>query len=187
MKTVKSFRDGGFRFAIMSMLTLFVFTGCYAHPSATGPSGSQLSTETDSVMRNAVGDSIYRVITEAKKIKSEMMFFSGDSVAKSQIKEICIKSKDVNLILFVLSDPKLYGGDIDVYGAFMPSFTLTFSKKKEMCVAKFDFGLHKWAIYDSKGRMLNRYDLLSDNMLRLANILFPENDLFKKLINSEKK
>jgi hypothetical protein len=74
-----------------------------------------------------------------------------------------------------------------VYGAFMPTFSISFIKKKEMYVAKFDFGLHKWAIYDNNGQMLKRFDLPSDNVLRLANILFPENDYFKKSINTEKK
>lgn len=187
MKTVKLIRDGGYRLAIMSMLALFAFTGCSAHPNNANSSTDLAQLLTDSVMLRAIGDSAYGVISGAKKIKAEVMFFSNDSLAVPQTKEVCIKSKYFALVQFLLSDPKLYGGDTNVYGAFMPTFTLSFIMKKEMYVAKFDFGLHKWAIYDSKGQMSKRFDLPSDNMLRLANILFPENDYFKKLLNTEKK
>lgn len=187
MKTVKLIRDGGSRFAILSMFALFAVTGCSAHPNNTKSSTSLAQVLTDSVMIKAIGDNVYGVISAAKKIKAEVMYFPNDSLAIPQTKEISIKSKYIPLVQFALSDPQLYGGDTNVYGVFMPTFTLSFRKSKKLYVARFDFGLHKWAIYDSKGQMLRRFDLPSDNMLRLANILFPENDIYKKLINTEKK
>lgn len=187
MKTVKMFRDCGFRLAIMSMLALFVFTGCSAHPSTTNTLGSQPYTETDSVMRNAVGDSIYKIITEAKRVKAEEIKLTNDTTKTAKEVAIDVKSKYIPLVQFILSDPKIYRGDVATYGNFMPCFKLTFIKKKEICILNFDFGLKKWNICDGEGKQIKMFDLSSDNMLRLANMLFPENNLYKNLIKTDKR
>jgi len=187
MKTVKMFRDGGIRLAIMSMFALFVFTGCSAHPSTTSTSGSQPSTETDSVMRNAVSDSIYKVITEAKKVKAEEIKLSNDTTKTAKEVAIDVKAKYVPLVQFILTDPKIYRSDLTTYGNFMPCFKLTFIKKKEVCILNFDFGLKKWNVCDGTGKQIKMFDLSSDDMLRLANTLFTENELYKNLINTDKR
>ena len=187
MKKVKQICDGGFRFAIMSMFALFVFTGCSAHPSTTNTSGGQPFTETDSVVRNAVSDSIYKIIIEAKKVKAEEIKLSNDTTQTIKDEAIDIKSKYVPLVQFILTDPKIYHGDLATYGNFMPCFKLTFTKKKETCVLNFDFGLKKWNICDGTGKQIKMFDLSSDDMLRLANMLFPKNELYKNLINTDKR
>lgn len=187
MKTVKLIRDGGFRLVIMSMFALFVYTGCSALPSTTSTSGSQPSTETDSVMRNAVGDSVYEIITEAKKVKAEEIKLTNDTTITDKEVAIDVKSKYIPLVQFILSDSKIYRGDLTTYGHFMPCFKLTFIKKKDVCVLNFDFGLKKWNVCDGEGKQIKMFDLSSDDMLRLANMLFPENDLYKNLINTDKR
>lgn len=187
MKTEKFFRDGGFRLAIMLMVAVFTFTGCSAHPNTTNTSDSQPSIETDSVMKNAVGDSIYKIITEAKKVKAAEIKLTNDTTKTAKEVTIDVKSKYIPLVQFVISDPKIYRGDLDVYGNFMPCFKLTFIKKKEACILNFDFGLKKWSVCNSDGKQNKRFDLSSDDMLRLANILFPENDLYKNLIKTDKR
>ena len=187
MKTVKLIRDGGFRLAIMSMFALFAFTGCSAHPSTSNTSGPQPSTETDSVVRNAVGDSIYKVIIEAKKIKAEEIKLTTDTTKTANDVAIDVKSKFVPLVQFILTDPKIYHGDLATYGNFMPCFKLTFIKKKEVCILNFDFGLKKWNVCDDTGKQIKMFDLSSDDMLRLANMLFPQNELYKNLINTDKR
>lgn len=187
MKTVKLIRDGGFRLAIMSMLALFAFTGCSAHPSTTNTSGSQPPAETDSVIRTAIGDSIYKVIIEAKKTKAEEIKLTNDTTKSVKDVAIDVKVKYIPLVQFILTDPKIYHGDLATYGNFMPCFKLTFIKKKETCVLNFDFGLKKWNICDSTGKQIKMFDLSSDDMLRLANMLLPENELYKNLINTDKR
>ena len=66
-------------------------------------------------------------------------------------------------------------------------FKLTFIKKKEVCILNFDFGLKKWNVCDGMGKQIKMFDLSSDDMLRLANMLFPENELYKNLINTDKR
>ncbi len=90
MKTVKLIRDGGFRLAIMSMFALCAFTGCSAYPSNANSSVNLAQVLSDSVMIRAIGDSAYDIISGAKKIKAEVMFFSNDSLAVPQTKEVCI-------------------------------------------------------------------------------------------------
>lgn len=187
MKKVKLIRDGGFRLAIMSMLALFAFTGCSAHPSKGNAPANQPSTKTDSVMIAAVGDSIYKVITEAKKIKAEEIKMTNDTTETVKEVAVDVKAKYIPLVQFILSDPKIYNGDQMTYGNFMPCFKLTFVKKKETCVLNFDFGLKKWNICDATGKQIKIFDLSSDDMLRLANMLFPENELYKNLINTDRR
>ena len=184
MRKSKLIYGYGLRCAFMSMLTLFTFCGCSAHPNNANNSSKQSKMLTDSVMKAMIGDSIYTIITEAKKIKAEEIVLTNDTT-NSVSKAIYIKEKYVPLVLFILSNPKNYNGNLTVYGQFIPCFKLTFAKKKEYCVLYFDFGLKKWSICDDKGLVIKKFDLPSDDMLRLANILFPENDLFKKQINIE--
>lgn len=187
MKKEKMICAGGFRLVIMSLFVLFTFTGCSAHPSTTNTNSSKPYTETDSVMRNAIGDSIYKFIIESKKVKAEEIKFTNDTT--KSVKEIAIdvKSKYLPLVQFVLTDPKIYRSDLATYGNFMPCFKLSFIKKKESYVLNFDFGLKKWNICDGTGKQIKMFDLSSDDMLRLANILFPKNDLYKTLINTDKR
>lgn len=187
MKRKRFIHDSGFRIAIMSVLVLFVVTGCSAHPSATNHPCSQPFNKTDSVMRTAIGDSIYKIVTEAKKIRAEEIKLTNDTTKTANDAATNVKSKYVPLVQFILTDPKIYHGDLATYGNFMPCFRLTFIKKKETCILNFDFGLKKWNVCDGTGKQIRMFDLSSDDMLRLANMLFPENELYKNLINTDKR
>lgn len=183
MKKENKMRCGfGYKIAMSLVSALFFCLGCSAYPS-NATNSNQPPTETDSVMRSAIGDSIYSIITEAKKVKAEAVKIGNDSI--SNVGEINVNSKDFSLIRFIISDPKNYKSNVTVYGKFRPCFTLTFTKKKEACIVNFDFGLRKWNVCDNKGRLLKSFDLNSDDMLRLANTLFPKNKYFESLINAE--
>lgn len=189
MKKAKLIRDDGFKLAIMSICMLFVCISCSAHPSNTSNPVpvSQSQTQTDSIMRAAVGDSIYKIITEAKKVKAEEIMLSNDTTQTVKKAAVDVKAKFVPLVQFVLTDPKIYHGNLATYGNFMPCFKLTFKRKKGICILYFDFGLKKWNVCDETGKQIKMFDLSSDDMLRLAYMLFPENDLYKNLINTNKR
>ena len=187
MKKVKQIRTGDIRLAIMSMLALVICTACSAHPSKTENFKSHLLSKADSVMRTNVGDSIYNIITRAKKIKAEEIKFVNDTTKASKANAVNVKNQYASLVQFSLSDPKIYNGDLTTFGNFMPCFKLTFIKKKEICTLYFDFGLKKWSICDNTGKNIKMFDLSSDNILRIANMLFPDNDLYNKLINTDKR
>lgn len=183
MKKTKLLYGTNYRLAMLLMLTLFVYTGCSAHPSNANNPRLQQQAQADSVMRAAIGDSIYKVITEAKKIKAEEIKMTNDTTQATKSVVTDVKGNFIPLVQFVLSNPKIYTGNTTVYGQFMPCFKLIFIKKKEKCVLNFDFGLKKWNVCDDKGRVLKAFDLSTNDMLRIANMLFPKNDLFKKQIN----
>lgn len=188
MKKVKLISDSSLKLAIMSMFVLFSFTGCSARPNNASDSLVLLQVQTDSVMRTAVGDSIYRIITEAKKIKAEEIKLTNDTTKATVSEAINVKGKYFPLVQFILANPKNYGGDTTVYGQFIPCFKLTFIKKKEeVCILYFDFGLKKWNLCDNTGKVVKQFDFPSDDMLRFANMLFPDNDLYKKQINTIQK
>lgn len=186
----KMIRDGSLGFVIMSMLTMFMFvTGCSAHPCTKNSHHVQQKVfhETDSVMKNAVGDSIFKIIAGAKRIKAEEIVLTNDTVNVKKEASMAVRGKYAAVAQFVLSNPKLYNGDVATYGNFMPCFKLTFIINKRLCVLNFDFGLKKWNVCDGTGKQIKMFDLPSDDMLRLANILFPENELYKNLINIGKR
>lgn len=172
------------KIAMIMVMASSIATSCSAHPSIPG-NCDETTANKDSIMRKAVGDSIYTIISGAKRIKAGVIKMELDSTYQKE--ELIVKAKYIPLVKFVLSDPKIYNGSTPAYGSFMPCFSLTFIKKKESCVAKFDFGLKRWAICDDKGTNLKTFDLSSDDMLRVANLLFPDNKHFQSLINVEKK
>lgn len=187
MKKVKQIYDGSTKLSILLILTLFVCTCCSAHPSKTSNFKKQGIMGTDSVMKTSIGDSIYKIITEATKIKAEEIKLTNDSTDIEKEMAIAIKARYIPLVQFILSDPRIFGGDLVTYANFMPCFKLTFVRKKEACILNFDFGLKKWNICDSSGKQIKIYDLSSDDMLRFANIIFPENTLYQNLIKSDKR
>lgn len=188
MKKTRFVHDNGFRLALMSMLTLFTFCSCSAHPNNANGLTKQSQEQTDSVMKSAIGDSIYSIIAGTKKIKAEEIILTNDTTESTLIPfAINIKGKYAPLVQFILSNPKNYGGDATVYGLFLPCFKLTFTKANETCILNFDFGLKKWSICDDKGKVIKRFDLPTDDMLRFAHMLFPNNELYKKQINTEAK
>jgi len=172
------------KIAMLMIIASSIATSCSAQPSNLGNhDGSTINK--DSVMCKAVGDSIYAIISKAKKIKAEIIQLKMDSTTLQD--GLFVKNKYIPLVKFVLSDPQIYSGSTPAYGSFMPCFSLIFIKKKETCMTKFDFGLKKWAICDDKGNNLKIFDLSSDNMLRVADLLFPDNKHFQSLINMENK
>ncbi len=172
------------KIAMFMVIASSIAISCSAHPSNLR-SRDISAVNRDSVMRKAVGDSIYTIISEAKKVKAEIIRLGIDSTSLQN--GFFVKDKYIPLVKFVLSDPKIYNDSTPAYGSFMPCFLLTFIKKKEACMAKYDFGLKKWAICDDKGNRLKTFDLFSDDMLRVADLLFPNNKHFQSLINVEKK
>ena len=173
------------KIALLSMLALAVCSSCSARPGSGGLSiDKKGSLFSDSIIREAVGDSIVSIMAGAKKIKASVLVVKGDTVLACS--EVTIKAKYESLVQFVVSDPQMYKSDLAVFGSFIPCFQLLFSKSKERCLARFDFGLGKWAIYNDEGRMLKRYDLSSNEMLRLANMLFPENGLYNSQVKYQK-
>ena len=172
------------KIAMLMVIASSIATSCSAHPANQRHRDVSVVNR-DSVMRTAVGDSIYTLISEAKKVKAEIIRLEVDSTSLQN--GFFVKDRYIPLVNFVLSDPKIYNGSTPAYGSFMPCFSLTFIKKKGTCMVKFDFGLKKWAICDDKGNELKTFDLSSDDMLRVADLLFPNNKHFQTLINVEKK
>lgn len=177
----------GMKIVVLYVLSLLVSTSCTAHPASGTPTSESLQFQKDSVMRAAVTDSIYKIISEANKIKAEEITMVNDSTEKKQKSIVSVKSKDVSILLFILTSPNNYRGDVATYANFMPCFKVTFTKKKEECILFFDFGIKKWSVCDANGKTIKQFDLPSDDMLRIANILFPNNELYKKLINTDKR
>lgn len=166
----------------MLLATLIAFvaiTACFANSSKQNKQ-KEGTMEADSVMRKAVGDSIYSILTESKKVKVEVV-----NQLNGHQEEIKLSSKDLHLLKFIITSPQNYASNIIVYGKFQPTLTITFEHKKGECIVNYDFGLGKWNICDNKGREIHKFDLIGENMIRLANQLFPGNENLGYYINSK--
>lgn len=135
---------------------------------------------TDTIMQNAVGDSIYRIITSAKKIEIASLPLASDSI-KLKVKKK-ISSKDFGVINFIVTNPKNYMSNIPVYGMFLPQLQLKYTLKKEVVTLKYDFGLRKWGVFNVNNKEVGIFDLESDNMLRFACKQFPDNKFYHELL-----
>ncbi len=136
----------------------------------------------DSLMFKTLGDSIYDIIMNAKTVEVSLTppLDSTSSDVKASQK---LDTKQIAVAKFLVSDPKNYTSNATVFGQFLPSISFTFSVKKKECIIKFDFGLRKHCVYDKDGNELKTFDLQSSEMLRLAHVLYPENEFFVKLLN----
>lgn len=143
-------------------------------------STSQPIVATDTIMHKAVGDSIYRVITNAKKVEIASLSLQSDSTSHTISKKV--SAKDIGLMKFIATNPKNYLTDTPVYGVFIPQFQATYTQKKVKVTLKYDFGLRKWGIFDAEDKQIAMFDLVSDNMLRFACKMFPDNQFFHELL-----
>lgn len=133
----------------------------------------------DSLVCAAVGDSVYSVLMKGTPIEARTISITSDSA--QALKTIKIKRGYKNVLNFILCDPHNLKNTI-VYGAFMPQFEVVVAYKHARMKIKYDFGLRKWAICNSNNETLHTFDLISDDMLRFASQLFPENDFYKQLL-----
>ena len=152
---------------VLMLAVIATTTNC----SAKVPSDKSTSKQvvaTDTIMQKAVGDSIYRIITNAKKVEITSSPLQSDSLKQTISRKV--SSKDLELMKFT------------VYGVFMPQFQATYTQKKASVILKYDFGLRKWGIFDTEDKQIAMFDLVSDNMLRFACKMFPDNQFFHELL-----
>ena len=161
------------------MLAAYAFTYCSAS-TIKGTKQEALRTESDSLSADKIlADSISTVILEAKEIKAMLLPTPNDSLSGKSIK---LKTVNKEIFKFIISDPKNYESDEIVYGKPHPSIKVLVKNKKASLDLGFDLGLRKWLICDEKGDTLKQYDIKTDDMLRFAHRLFPNDTLFNELI-----
>lgn len=172
-----------FRALMMFAAACLITTSCSAHPSIKEKANIIVK---DSVMRAAVGDSIYRIITDANKVVAVVKLKTSDN-KKDSIVSVKVNKMDKYVLNFILTAPSNYESNDTVYGKYFPNFSLNFTASKgRKCTANFDFGLKKWNICDSEGKEIVIFDMPTNNVLRLANKLFPDFKYFNTLLNTLK-
>lgn len=172
--------------ALFIILLGSVAISCSAYPSNSNKCDKTTMAK-DSIMRKALGDSIYTVMTEAKTVYASLKLENSENKNRS-IVNVKVSKNDRYVLDFIISAPSNYASNDIVYGKYVPNFSLTFNAAKgRTCVANFDFGLGKWNICDVRGNELVRYDLPTIDVLRLANQLFPDCKYFSELLNMPRK
>ncbi|MCH5224978.1 MAG: hypothetical protein J1D77_03220 [Muribaculaceae bacterium] len=136
----------------------------------------------DTILQNALEDSVCHIILESKKITITQLPFQSDSTIPLSSKKI--KQKNLSLIRFIVNNPENYLSNKPVYGEFIPQIEVKYNLKKRIIVLKYDFGLRKWGVFDHEEKCIAMFDLASDDMLRYACQLFPDNTFFSDLLLS---
>lgn len=172
------------RILMVTALTWITAASCNAHPTAAEAQTNK-KTETDSVMRKAVGEEIYTTLTSAKKITAHLMLRTADGKNDSTVTTKVGKNEKA-ILNFILSAPENYQSNDTVYGKYYPNFAITFvAAKEQSCSTYFDFGLGKWSVKNAKGEQVAQFDLPKNDVLRLASRLFPDCTYFNDLINKK--
>lgn len=168
--------------AVLTIATAFTFIACTAC-QGNPPLKKASMEETDSVIQRTVSDSIYHLLTKSKEIRA----FVLDIDTASHKRPLRLNRMQRTILRFIITDAANYQSDITVYGKFMANFQLEFRHKGNVCLLHFDFGLKKWQLCSKNGEVLKQYDLKTNDMLRLAHMIFPTNDLINELINVDRK
>lgn len=142
------------------------------------------SISMDSLVHNALGDSLYSVITTSKRVMAVLPTNPADKESLPQ--EVRLDKKFLPVVEFILTDSKNYESNAIVYGLFRAGFTLVFEQRSKSYNAEFDFGLKKWRICDAAGNVLMTFDLKSSEMLRFATRVFPEDANLRGFLDTDK-
>ena len=171
----------------MRLQTIFLFiltmivsaSGCSAKAKNNKEQAAGIIAA-DTVMQKAVGDSVYNIIKKAKKVEITSLPLASDSLKREITKKV--STKELELMKFIATNPKNYWGNTAVYGEFLPQFQAKYVQKKATVILKYDFGLRKWGVFDAEGKKIAMFDLASDNMLRFACKMFPDNKFYHELL-----
>lgn len=166
-------------FLALMLVVIATTTSCSAKV-LNDKNTSQSVVATDTIMHKVVGDSIYRIITNAKKVEITSLPLQSDSLKLSISKKV--SSKELELMKFIATNPKNYMADTIVYGVFIPQIQVVYTHKKANVTLKYDFGLRKWGIFDAEDNQVAMFNLVSDNMLRFACKMFTDNVFFYELL-----
>lgn len=166
-----------FNLLVMALLTIVGISSCEAKPSK-----DELPTEK---MQKNLGDSITKVIMNAKNITAELQ---GASQTDSIVTNAKLTKKQCFVMRFMITNEKNFESNDTVYGKIMPNVVYTFNYKKQNVFIAVDFGLRKWQIQDENGKPLIQFDLKDEGLLYLTHLVFPENGMINYYYeNKEKK
>lgn len=168
----------------VSVIFAFSFLTCSSKNEVVINDGIQ-QIKTDNVMYQVLGDSIGELLSSSKCVKLSICELGNDSVRLW--KSLRFRKEERSILRFILGNPQNYQSDKKVYGRFFPSFQIFLKKGKSKCTLNFDFGLRKWNVCDENGKEVKRFDLNSNEMLRFAQMQFPEDKFINELVNKKGK
>lgn len=176
-----------FKIGIQSIQTLLVCVtltlicdGC----DAKEPKKSMNMYEAiDSVMKSEIGDSLCSLMLNAKRIEAERIKMIDDSVAVLASQKM--NTTNIAITKFLFASYENYSDAGKVFGKFSPSIRIKFSKRKQSCYAYLDFSLQLLVIKNAHNEELKRCVLTSRDFLKLANLLFPNDDFLTFILNNK--
>ncbi len=170
------------RLAFLLLLGIAVFGNCNARRSSIG--SYRTPAVCDSVVRQTLGDSIGSILLKPGTIRAFELHSVPDSITIEKRVKLVRNMKD--LAKFSLINPEDYKIlKFSVYGKFLPQFQLEVKSGKATVYCQYDFGLGIWQILNEKSEVLNTLKIGSNDCLRLAVRVFPNDDFLKELLPEE--
>ena len=89
------------------------------------------------------------------------------------------------ILHFILADSCMVKGNAIVYGKFTPCLGFVFKKScSKKVYIDVDLGLGKWAVSDSKGKLLKQFDIEGNDLLRFSAMLYPSDEFIMWIYKS---
>lgn len=157
-------------------LLLMTVSACHAAKSAK-------MVQSDSCLAKALGDSISQIVTSAKNIKAYVWKSENHKDIKTNAKRL--NKSQRGILHFILADSCMVKGNAIVYGKFTPCLGFVFKKScSKKVYIDVDLGLGKWAVSDSKGKLLKQFDIEGNDLLRFSAMLYPSDEFIMWIYKS---
>lgn len=139
--------------------------------------------QADSCLVKVLGDSISQIVTSAKSIKAYVWKSENYKDIKTNAKRL--NKSQRGILHFILADSCMVKGNAIVYGKFTPCLGFVFKKScSKKVYIDVDLGLGKWAVSDSKGKLLKQFDIEGNDLLRFSAMLYPSDEFIMWIYKS---
>lgn len=125
--------------------------------------------QSNAVLSAAIGDSITDILINARHVE-----ICTDSCQKE------LSADERSIVRYVLADKKNLSTDMKVFGEFVPYLRINFHHKRKSITILYDFNLHKWMMKGANDALLCMYDLKSNEIIRFAQFVLPQDKEFSR-------
>lgn len=134
------------------------------------------------VLKDSLSDSICNILLSSEKVKVERLIANPSQSKKMPTKWLSKKETGMATFLLIASDSITHPSQ--VFGRYSPNVRFTFYYKKSSVVAEIDFGLQQVCFI---GKDETKFDVKENYLLKLCNMLFPNDEYLSFLLKERTK
>lgn len=172
------------RQTVQTFLLCAILSLCCVGCSAKGiKKGKSMYASIDSVMREGIGDSLSSIILDANRVIVDRIHLVEDSIIVLKSKKL--SSSDATVTKFLFVSYENYSDASKVYGKLSPNIRIKFCRKRQVCYVYMDFSMQILIFKNSDNQEMKRCVLNNKCFLKLANIIFPNDEFLTFILNSK--